>query len=160
MIVTEWNNLTVAAYEVKLAGRPRGVDASTFIDKFDRPWGAYFEPTTGDYLFLSWGPARTKSSSFRDSSHHYFLNQILERGCGSRWTAPLFRNGGVRRSRTEGLLPARCGLDQAGERDPQCRPWISKFDSPHPSLKIPDNPLALKSRARSELVCGKVNVRW
>jgi hypothetical protein len=22
---------------------------------FPRPWGAYFEPVTGDYLFLTWG---------------------------------------------------------------------------------------------------------
>jgi len=26
-----------------------------FMSSFPRPWGAYFEPVTGDYLFLSWG---------------------------------------------------------------------------------------------------------
>jgi hypothetical protein len=26
-----------------------------FFSKFPRPWGAYFEPVTGDYMFLSWG---------------------------------------------------------------------------------------------------------
>ena len=26
-----------------------------FFKQFPRPWGAYFEPVTGDYMFLSWG---------------------------------------------------------------------------------------------------------
>ena len=28
-----------------------------FFTAFPRPWGAYFEPLTGDYLFLTWGDA-------------------------------------------------------------------------------------------------------
>jgi hypothetical protein len=55
LVVAEWNNMTVAAYEVDQQGDPIVSTRRPFIDNFDRPWGAYFEPTTGDYLFLSWG---------------------------------------------------------------------------------------------------------
>ena len=58
MIVAEWNNLTVAAYEVDSQGDPMVSTRRPFIDNFDRPWGAYFEPMTGDYLFLSWGASQ------------------------------------------------------------------------------------------------------
>jgi hypothetical protein len=55
LVVAEWNNMTVAAYDVDAQGDPIVSTRRAFIDNFDRPWGAYFEPTTGDYLFLSWG---------------------------------------------------------------------------------------------------------
>lgn len=55
LVVAEWNNKTVAAYDVDAQGDPIVSTRRAFIDNFDRPWGAYFEPTTGDYLFLSWG---------------------------------------------------------------------------------------------------------
>jgi hypothetical protein len=55
LVVAEWNNTTVAAYEVDAQGDPIVSTRRPFIDNFDKPWGAYFEPTTGDYIFLSWG---------------------------------------------------------------------------------------------------------
>ena len=59
VIVAEWrteSNLDrVAVYEVDAAGDPVVATRREFFKKFPRPWGAYFEPVTGDYLFLSWG---------------------------------------------------------------------------------------------------------
>jgi hypothetical protein len=60
MIVAEWRRVTpssdrVAVYEVDDAGDPIVATRREFFHTFPRPWGAYFEPVTGDYLFLSWG---------------------------------------------------------------------------------------------------------
>lgn len=60
VIVAEWRRPDpsadrVAVYEVDEAGDPRVDTRREFFAKFPRPWGAYFEPVTGDYLFLSWG---------------------------------------------------------------------------------------------------------
>ena len=60
LIVAEWRagNPTadrVAVYEVDGQGDPMVASRREFFSKFPRPWGAYFEPVTGDYLFLSWG---------------------------------------------------------------------------------------------------------
>jgi hypothetical protein len=59
VIVAEWRFDStldrVAVYEVDQAGDPVVATRQDFFAKFPRPWGAYFEPVTGDYLFLSWG---------------------------------------------------------------------------------------------------------
>jgi hypothetical protein len=60
VIVAEWSQLDpiqdrVAVYDVDDSGDPMIASRREFFSKFPRPWGAYFEPETGDYLFLSWG---------------------------------------------------------------------------------------------------------
>ena len=60
LIVAEWRAGNpdadrVAVYEVDAQGDPVVTTRREFMSKFPRPWGAYFEPLTGDYLFLSWG---------------------------------------------------------------------------------------------------------
>jgi hypothetical protein len=59
VIVAEWRFDStldrVAVYEVDQMGDPIVGTRQEFFSKFPRPWGAYFEPVTGDYLFLSWG---------------------------------------------------------------------------------------------------------
>ncbi len=59
LIVSEWSvagtaNDRVAVYEVDDQGDPKLPTRKEFFSKFPRPWGAYFEPSTGDYLFLTW----------------------------------------------------------------------------------------------------------
>jgi hypothetical protein len=60
LIVAEWRQSgqqddRVAVYEVDGQGDPVIATRREFMSAFPRPWGAYFEPVTGDYLFLSWG---------------------------------------------------------------------------------------------------------
>jgi hypothetical protein len=56
VIVAEWTtNDRVAVYDVDDSGDPIVATRREFFSAFPRPWGAYFEPVTGDYLFLSWG---------------------------------------------------------------------------------------------------------
>lgn len=60
LIVAEWNQGgrdldRVAVYEVDGEGDPVPATRREFFTRFPRPWGAYFEPLTGDYLFLTWG---------------------------------------------------------------------------------------------------------
>jgi hypothetical protein len=60
VIVAEWSQTDptmdrVAVYEADTNGDPMIATRKEFMSKFPRPWGAYFEPLTGDYLFLSWG---------------------------------------------------------------------------------------------------------
>jgi hypothetical protein len=60
LIVAEWRRFDpsqdrVAVYEVDDQGDPLQGTRREFFRRFPRPWGAYFEPVTGDYLFLSWG---------------------------------------------------------------------------------------------------------
>jgi hypothetical protein len=61
LIVAEWTgtpaNDRVAVYEVDAQGDPIVATRKEFFAQFPRPWGAYFEPITGDYMFLSWGTA-------------------------------------------------------------------------------------------------------
>jgi hypothetical protein len=59
LIVSEWSvagtaNDRVAVYQVDQSGDPMLPTRKEFFTKFPRPWGAYFEPATGDYLFLTW----------------------------------------------------------------------------------------------------------
>jgi hypothetical protein len=60
VIVAEWRigdpSLDrVVVYDVDAQGDPVVASRREFFSSFPRPWGAYFEPVTGDYLFLSWG---------------------------------------------------------------------------------------------------------
>jgi len=60
VIVSEWSQQGAAAdrvttYEIDQQGDPIVSTRKEFFSSFDRPWGAYFEPETGDYLFLQWG---------------------------------------------------------------------------------------------------------
>ncbi len=60
VIVAEWSTSgptddRVAVYDADDSGDPIIATRREFFSKFPRPWGAYFEPVTGDYLFLSWG---------------------------------------------------------------------------------------------------------
>jgi hypothetical protein len=59
LIVAEWSTSgpasdRVAVYEVDGSGDPLKSTRKEFFSAFHRPWGAYFEPVTGDYLFLTW----------------------------------------------------------------------------------------------------------
>ncbi len=65
LIVAEWRAADpsadrVAVYQVDGQGDPMVGTRREFFSKFPRPWGAYFEPVTGDYLFLSWGTGADK----------------------------------------------------------------------------------------------------
>jgi hypothetical protein len=60
IIVAEWRQSgtaddRVAVYDADAQGDPIVSTRREFMRAFPRPWGAYFEPVTGDYLFLSWG---------------------------------------------------------------------------------------------------------
>lgn len=55
LIVSEWSTDTVGVYEVDAKGDPVVATRKDFFTAFPRPWGAYFEPQTGDFLFLTWG---------------------------------------------------------------------------------------------------------
>ena len=54
LIVAEWSVDSVATYAVDDAGDPVVATRHDFFTAFPRPWGAYFEPKTGDFLFLTW----------------------------------------------------------------------------------------------------------
>lgn len=61
VIVAEWvvglpTNDRVATYAIDAQGDPIPSTRDEFLVQFQRPWGAYFEPVTGDYLFLQWDP--------------------------------------------------------------------------------------------------------
>jgi hypothetical protein len=74
LIVTEWFQDTawksvyqdppdgtpqaVAAYEVTTEGDPKPLTRRPFFSQFPRPWGAFFEPLTGDFLFATWRGSR------------------------------------------------------------------------------------------------------
>ncbi len=55
LIVSEWSTNTVGTYEVDAQGDPVVATRKDFFTAFPRPWGAYFEPQTGDFMFLTWG---------------------------------------------------------------------------------------------------------
>lgn len=56
LIVAEWSGDKVAVYQVDTQGNPDAATRKEFFSFFQKPWGAYFEPVSGDYLFLTWGP--------------------------------------------------------------------------------------------------------
>lgn len=57
VIVSEWSSDLVGVYEVDPAGDPMPATRKDFFTAFPQPWGAYFEPLTGDFMFLTWGQA-------------------------------------------------------------------------------------------------------
>jgi hypothetical protein len=70
IIVAEWRQSgqaddRVAVYEADAQGDPIIATRREFMSAFPRPWGAYFEPVTGDYLFLSWGLGTDRDPSCR-----------------------------------------------------------------------------------------------
>ncbi len=56
IIVTEWlsNPQSVSSYAVDDEGDPIPETRKLFFESFVKPWGSYFEPETGDYMFLQW----------------------------------------------------------------------------------------------------------
>jgi hypothetical protein len=65
LILAEWRRVDptqdrVAVFEVDAQGDPIVATRREFFSRFPRPWGAYFEPVTGDYLFLSWGTGQDR----------------------------------------------------------------------------------------------------
>lgn len=60
VIVSEWSVNKVGVHEVDAAGDPKPATRKDFFTVFPRPWGAYFEPLTGDFLFLTWGVGTDK----------------------------------------------------------------------------------------------------
>jgi hypothetical protein len=59
IIVAEWSQDSVAVYDSDQQGDPIDTTRRPFFSAFPRPWGAYFEPVTGDFLFLTWGSGTT-----------------------------------------------------------------------------------------------------
>ena len=55
LIVSEWSTDTVGVYQIDAQGDPTPPSRKDFFTAFPRPWGAYFEPLTGDFIFLTWG---------------------------------------------------------------------------------------------------------
>ncbi len=56
IIMTEWTSQpqAVSSYAVDAAGDPIPATRKPFFTSFVKPWGSYFEPETGDYIFLQW----------------------------------------------------------------------------------------------------------
>jgi hypothetical protein len=65
LIMAEWSADHVAVYEVDDQGNPKAQTRKEFFSSFQKPWGAYFEPVSGDYLFLTWGPSPDRVYSVR-----------------------------------------------------------------------------------------------
>lgn len=55
LILSEWSADSVATYEVDGQGDPVVTSRKAFFESFPRPWGAYFDPRSGDFVFLTWG---------------------------------------------------------------------------------------------------------
>ena len=56
IMVTEWLTMPqrVSSYAVDAEGDPIPDSVKPFFETFNKPWGSYFEPETGDYIFLQW----------------------------------------------------------------------------------------------------------
>lgn len=55
LIMAEWSDNKVSTYQINDMGDPMVASRKEFFTTFPRPWGAYFESQTGDFLFLTWG---------------------------------------------------------------------------------------------------------
>jgi hypothetical protein len=60
LIVSEWSGNSVGVYEVDGEGDPVITSRRDFFSAIPRPWGAYFEAATGDFLFLDWRSGSTR----------------------------------------------------------------------------------------------------
>lgn len=56
IIMTEWDSdpQAVSSFAVDATGDPIPATRKGFFTSFVKPWGSYFEPETGDYIFLQW----------------------------------------------------------------------------------------------------------
>lgn len=66
LVVGEWELDRIATYEVNASGDPIKSSRKEFFTKFPRPWGAYFEPLTGDFIFLTWGRGTSTGDGGQD----------------------------------------------------------------------------------------------
>ena len=64
IILAEWSINQVSVVEVDQAGNPLPSTRRLMFTTFPRPWGAYFEPETGDFLFLTWRGGGQSDSVF------------------------------------------------------------------------------------------------
>lgn len=64
IILSEWTANQVSVVEVDKQGNPLGGSRRVVFTRFPRPWGAYFEPETGDFLFMTWGRPGLPDSVF------------------------------------------------------------------------------------------------
>ncbi len=55
IIFSLWSTNKVVVYEVDTQGDPDTSTQREFFSSFPRPWGAYFDRVSGDFLFLTWG---------------------------------------------------------------------------------------------------------
>lgn len=55
IITCEWDVDKVVVYDASEQGDPVVSSRAAFFTAFPKPWGAYFEPKTGDFIFLTWG---------------------------------------------------------------------------------------------------------
>lgn len=64
IIISEWSASEVSVIEVDQQGNPVAGTRRRMFSRFPRPWGAYFEPETGDFLFLTWARPGLPDSVF------------------------------------------------------------------------------------------------
>lgn len=64
IILSEWTANEVSVVEVDQQGNPVSGTRRQLFSSFPRPWGAYFEPETGDFLFMTWGRPGLRDSVF------------------------------------------------------------------------------------------------
>lgn len=64
IILSEWTANEVSVIEVDAQGNPQQGTRRRLFTRFPRPWGAYFEPETGDFLFMTWGRPGLPDSVF------------------------------------------------------------------------------------------------
>ncbi|MBE2249842.1 MAG: hypothetical protein IAE78_09855 [Myxococcus sp.] len=64
IILSEWTANEVSVIEVDARGNPIAGTRRRLFSRFPRPWGAYFEPETGDFLFLTWARPGQPDSVF------------------------------------------------------------------------------------------------
>lgn len=64
IILSEWTANEVSVVEVDAQGNPLQGTRRQLFTRFPRPWGAYFEPETGDFLFMTWGRPGLPDSVF------------------------------------------------------------------------------------------------
>jgi hypothetical protein len=64
VIMAEWSVDKVATYAIDNDGDPLPNTRVEFFTAFPKPWGAYFDRVSGDYLFLTWGAANPPDRVF------------------------------------------------------------------------------------------------
>ena len=64
IILSEWTANQVSVIEVDPQGNPQPSTRRQLFSQFPLPWGSYFEPETGDFLFMTWGRSGLPDSVF------------------------------------------------------------------------------------------------